>query len=217
MKRLNDRRKMDANRVDVKMKVFSKQICKFLRESNYAAAPWLCCSCGGSNPIHQTTCAACNEPRKAADTFISGVSVANDSISEKLLRSTPCKLFTIDLCPSTNIPMITSINSAACPLFLNCGDYIIKIDNENVVQKNIDVATLYHILYTSIADVEIVTSRKLSLFQQSQIIRDTGIKMLRKKISTTRSNLMDSLASVATLNMDLDKGRKVFEVPKCCN
>ena len=118
---------------------------------------------------------------KAADTTISGVSLAKETISQKLLRSTPCKLFTIGLCPSTKIPMITSINSAACPLFLNCGDYIIKIKNENVVQKNIDVATLYDILYTSNADVEIVTSRKLSLFQQSQIIRDASIKMLRKK------------------------------------
>ena len=30
LKRLNDRRKMDANRVDIKMKAFSKQICKFI-------------------------------------------------------------------------------------------------------------------------------------------------------------------------------------------
>ena len=208
MKRLNDRRKMDANRVDIKMKAFSKQICKFMRESNYAAAPWLCCSCGGSNRIQQTVCRACNEPRKAADTTISGVSLAKETISQKLLRSTPCKLFTIGLCPSTKIPMITSINSAACPLFLNCGDYIIKIKNENVVQKNIDVAGLYDILYTSNADVEIVTSRKLSLFQQSQIIRDASIKMLRKKISTARSNLKDSLTDVATLKMDLDKVEK---------
>ena len=131
-KKLNDRTKQDLKRIWSRKKTFMKRLIIRLKENRILGPKWLCLTCGASNLIGGQ-CPACKKSR--SDTTLSGIPMSEINFSYSKLNVSPRKLFTLSTCPKTKVPVVTSIDDVRCPSGLYPGDYLIKVNEINVIKS----------------------------------------------------------------------------------